>query len=286
MDEPTYEGIVSTLRGSGERHVHVEREGDHAIVRLDKPDSLNSLTGPLTVQLLDALAGLAADPGVRSVVLTGTDPAFSAGGDLHAMEEIAHGLVDRSPQGATGMWRWIRNQFGGVVRVLTGSDTVFVAAVNGACAGVGLAFALACDLVVASERARFLTAFGRIGLVPEVGTSWFLTRRLGYQRAFELFVGGRTLSAAEAERLGLVTEVVPHEELLPRALAWCDRVSALPDHAVAMTKPLLRAAADMTWEHALAMEEFAEPMCFTTAAHRERVRAMIEGRDPAGAGPR
>lgn len=121
-----------------------------------------------------------------------------------------HGLVDRGPEGATAMWSWIRYQFGGVVRLITRSDKVFVAAVGGAAAGVALAFALACDLIVASERARLLLAFGKIGLVPEVGTSWLLTRRLGYQKTFELFVGGEILTADEAARLGLVNQVVGH----------------------------------------------------------------------------
>ena len=100
------------------------------------------------------------------------------------------------------MWRWIRNEFGGIAKLIARSDKAFVAAVNGAAAGVGLAFALTCDLILVSERARLVPAFGRIGLVPEVGTSWTLTRRLGYQRTFELFAGGRHLSGAEAADVG------------------------------------------------------------------------------------
>jgi 2-(1,2-epoxy-1,2-dihydrophenyl)acetyl-CoA isomerase len=150
-----------------------------------------------------------------------------------------------------------------------------VAAVNGPAAGVGLAFALTCDLVLASDRAVIVPAFGRLGLLPEVGTSWALTRRLGYQRTFALYVEGRHLDAQEAHALGLITEVVPHDELLAVAERWCDRVAAAPDHAVAMTKPLLRACADLAWEDALRMEEFAEPNCFTTAAFARSVQAML-----------
>jgi 2-(1,2-epoxy-1,2-dihydrophenyl)acetyl-CoA isomerase len=154
---------------------------------------------------------------VRAIILTGADPAFSAGGDLRGMASTVHSLVDTSPEGTTAMWRWIRYEFGGIVRLITHSDKLFVAAVNGAAAGVGLAFAMACDLVIASDRGRLLTAFGRIGLVPEVGLGWLLTRRLGYHKTMELFISGRILSAEDALEHGLVNEVVPHEDLLPRA---------------------------------------------------------------------
>ena len=128
------------------------------------------------------------------------------------------------------------------------SDTAFIAAINGAAAGVGLAWALTCDLAIASERARIVPAFGRLGLLPEVGTSWALTRRLGYQGAFAFYAAGEHLDAQRARQLGLVHEVVAHDDLLAAAGDWCTRIAALPAHAIAMTKPLLRAAADASWE--------------------------------------
>jgi 2-(1,2-epoxy-1,2-dihydrophenyl)acetyl-CoA isomerase len=276
MEPLSYEQILTEARRSQERLVQVERHPGYAIVRLNHPTTLNALSVPLTLQLLDALRALMGDQEITSIVLTGADPAFSAGGDLHAMERVVHPLVDTSPEGAVSMWRWIRAQFGGVVRLIMYSDKVFVAAVNGACAGVGWAFVLACDLIIASQQARFVSAFGRIGLLPEVGTSWHLSRRIGYHKAFELFVSGRAISAEEALALELVNEVVPHEALLPTASAWCERITRLPSHAVALTKPLLRQSADLSWEQALTMEEFAEPMCFTTAAHRQGVRSVLE----------
>jgi 2-(1,2-epoxy-1,2-dihydrophenyl)acetyl-CoA isomerase len=277
MDVTSYEQMVAHARSDERRLVAIERDPSRAcaIVRLDDPEKLNPLSGALTVQLLDALREVAADPAVRTVILTGRDPAFSAGGDLRAMRDIVHGMVDRGDSGATAMWRWIRYEFGGVVRLIARTDKVFVAALNGAAAGVGLAFALACDLILASERARLVLAFGRIGLLPEVGTSWLLTRRLGYSKTLELFLSGEVVGAAEAHRLGLLNDVVPHDELLPRALAWAERVRDFPEHGVAMTKPLLRAAAEATWEQALTMEELAEPTCFTTRAHRDGVDAML-----------
>jgi 2-(1,2-epoxy-1,2-dihydrophenyl)acetyl-CoA isomerase len=270
----SYDELIAAAREDDRELVTSERNGDRAVVRMSDPTNLNALSAPLTLQLQDALAPLVADRELRSIVLTGEDPAFSAGGDLELMRQ-AHANIDGGRQGTSMAWRWIRWQFGGVVRTIARSDKVFVAAVNGAAAGVGMAFALASDIVLASEEARFVPAFMKIGLLPEVGTSWLLTRRIGYQRTFELFAGGRVLSGAEATELGIANAVVPHDELMPAALEWCDRISDLPDHAVLMTKPLLRAAADMSWDQALAMEEFAEPNCFTTRDHREAVEAFL-----------
>jgi 2-(1,2-epoxy-1,2-dihydrophenyl)acetyl-CoA isomerase len=269
----TYDSIVEAARGQREL-VAVSRDGAHAIVTLDDPEKLNPLSAELTVQLHDELAVLAADPAIRAVVLTGRDPAFSAGGDLRMMVDAAQTMLD-SPGGATDIWRWIRGQFGGIARLIARTDKAFIAAVNGSAAGVGLAFALACDVMVLSERGRIVPAFGRIGLVPEVGNGWALTRRLGYQRAFGLFASGRHLTAAEAFELGLGNELVPHEQLLDAALAWCERIERLPAHVLAISKPLLRQCADLTWEQAIAMEEFAEPMCFTTEAHKRAVAELL-----------
>jgi 2-(1,2-epoxy-1,2-dihydrophenyl)acetyl-CoA isomerase len=271
---PSYESLREQ-NVDAPRLVKVDREGRRALLTLDDPGSLNPLSVPLTLQLHERLAELAADPEIRVIVLTGSDPAFSAGGDLRLMRDVAHEMVDESPGGATEAWRWIRYQFGGIARLITRTDKAFIAAVNGPAAGVGLAFALACDLILVSEQARLVPAFGRIGLLPEVGNSWLLTRRLGYQGAFALFAGGRHLSGSEALELGLANECHPHAELLPAALAWADRIAELPEHFIAMTKPLLRSCADLSWDQAITMEEFAEPMCFTTEAHRRAVAELL-----------
>ena len=110
--------------------------------------------------------------------------------------------------------------------------------------------------------------------MPEVGTSWALTRRLGYQGAFAFFAGGRHIDAAEAKEMGLVHEVVPHDRLLAAADEWADRIAKLAPHALAMSKPLLRATADASWDAALTMEEYAEPNCFTTERFQAAVASM------------
>lgn len=272
------DSLYRTIVASGDEadaplRVRVEHRGDRAVVTLDEPRRLNVLSAPLVRQLRRALADLDADPDVRSVVLTGADPGFSAGGDLRMMDAAIDQLG--APEGAADIWRWIRREFGGIARLIAGSDTIFVAALNGAAAGVGLAWALTCDLVIASERAVVVPAFAKLGLIPEVGTSWALTRRLGYQGTLAYYLRGEHIDAREALRLGLVQEVVKHDRLLEVADEWCSRIAALPPHAVAMSKPLLRTAADADWSDALTLEEFAEPACFTTAAFADNVRSML-----------
>ena len=274
--EMAYREIVEVARAEERELVEVERRGDRAVLYLADPEKLNVLSAPLMVQLLARAEELARDEAVRAIVLTGRGRAFSTGGDLRMMQEQIErfGGPDDS-EGATLPWQWIRYQFGAMVRLIGRTDKAFIAALNGPAAGVGLAFALTCDLALAAEDAVIVPAFGRLGLVPEVGTSWALTRALGYRRAFAYYVVGEHIDAQRALELGLVNEVVPGGELMDAATRWCDRVSALPAHALPLAKPLLRGAADASWEQALTLEEFAEPICFTTRGFAEGVGSVV-----------
>jgi len=284
LTEQNYAEFVAAAAQAGETMVEVERRGDRTVVRLGDPEKLNVLSAPLMLQLLERTRELDGDPEIRSVVLTGAGRAFSTGGDLRLMKAVTEAFgTEREEEGAFKPYQWIRYQFGGMVRLIARSDKAFIAALNGPAAGVGLAFALTCDISIAAKGAVLVPAFGRLGLVPEVGTSWALTRALGYRRAFEFYVAGEMLDAERAAELGLVNEVVPDADLEARALEWCDGVSALPAHALPITKPLLRAAADASWEQSLAMEEFAEPICFTTRGFADGVREVI--RATASDGP-
>jgi 2-(1,2-epoxy-1,2-dihydrophenyl)acetyl-CoA isomerase len=274
--EMTYDDVVTAAQRDDRRLVEVDHRGHHAILRLADPDKLNVLSAPLMVQLIAATERLVRDPGIRAVVLTGAGRAFCTGGDLRMMQDATRRLKDPDDtEGATLPWRWIRHQFGAMVRLIGRSDTAFVAALNGPAAGVGLAFALSCDIAVAAADAVLVPAFGKLGLLPEVGTSWALTRGLGYRQAFAYYVSGKHLDAATALELGLVNEVVPAAELLDRAEDWCRRIAELPAHALPMAKPLLRACADLPWEQALTMEEFAEPICFTTEGFAQGLGRVV-----------
>lgn len=277
MPEPmTYDRLVQECENADQSYVEVERDGATALVRMSHPARYNALTPALTWQLHKALRELVDDHRVQAIILTGADPAFCAGGDLELIQR-AEEAIKQGGHGTITTWRWIRRQFGGIARLLAQSDTHVVAAINGAAAGVGLSFAFSCDMLIGSERAELVPAFGRIGLVPEVGTSWHLCRRLGYQRAMEYFVDGQHIDAGKALELGLLNRVVAHEALLDEARAWADKVCALPLGVGAMAKTQLRKIADMSWEQAIVMEELAEPNCFTTDAHRAAVRSLTGG---------
>lgn len=272
-----YDDLMARARADGRELVKVERHGEHAVLRLADPGKLNVLSAAMMVRLVDRLTGLVDDPSVRAIVLTGTDPGFCTGGDLRLMRDTVEQQADPDDvEGSTAAWQFIRRQFGGAIRLIAASDTAVLAAMNGPAAGVGLALAFAADMIIASDRAVIVPAFGRLGLLPEVGTSWHLSRILGHQRAFEYYVSGEHIPADRAYELGLVNEVVPHAELLDRAQAWCERMTALPRHALAMTKPLLRQAGSMSWEQSLTMEEFAEPNCFTTQPFAHAVTRMLD----------
>ncbi len=281
MTMTSYDEVIEDALADERELVSVERAPGRAIVTLSDPDKRNVLSAPLMLQLRTRCEELAAERGVRAIVLTGAGSAFSTGGDLRMM----HGVIDQlgdDDEGATLPWQWIRYQFGAMARLIARTDKAFIAALNGPAAGVGLAFALNCDLAIASENAILVPAFGRLGLVPEVGTSWALTRALGYRRAFELYVGGEHIDAARAAELGLVNEIVPADRLLDAAVEWCERIAALPPHALAIAKPLLRTCADASWEQALTIEEFAEPLCFTTRGFADGVATVTAA--TAGAG--
>jgi 2-(1,2-epoxy-1,2-dihydrophenyl)acetyl-CoA isomerase len=279
----TYDQVVQEGRDAGESMVAVDRPSpDRAILRMADPDKLNILSAPLMLQLQEHGEALVRDPEIRSIVLTGEGSAFSAGGDLRMMQRAVDQFgADDDTECAFMPYQWIRTRFGGFARLIAKSDKAWIAALNGPAAGVGLAFALTSDLAIAADGAVIVPAFGRLGLVPEVGTSWALTRALGYRRAFEFYVGGEHIDARRAADLGLVNEVVPAAELLPRAHEWCDRIAALPDHVLPIAKPLLRSSADASWDQSLTMEELAEPMCFTTRGFADgvaRVSSATAGR--------
>jgi len=271
-----YNELLASGRSAAQGSVLVEREqSDRAVVTLNEPERLNPLSAAICVQLNHVLHDLGAERELRTIILTGSGAAFSAGGDMEMMRRGSSAVQQAT--GSTDIWRWIRGQFGGVVRKIARSDKAFVAALNGPAAGVGLAFALSCDIAIASRRATLVPAFGRIGLLPEVGTSWALTRRLGYQGAFAFIAAGRHVGAEEALEMGLVNQVVEPDDLLAAAGRWADDVAALPEHVLQMGKTLLRSASDLGWEESVRMEEFAEPNCFTTEAFASAVRDFAEG---------
>ncbi|MGA4994122.1 enoyl-CoA hydratase-related protein [Nonomuraea bangladeshensis] len=247
-----------------------------ATITLDRPDAMNSLTTELKVALLDALRRAADDPAIRAVLLTGAGRAFCAGQDLreHAGNlEAGRGLDDT-----------VRRHYNPVVELLTTMPKPVVAAVNGVAAGAGASLAFACDLRVASEKAKFALAFTGVGLAPDSGASWTLQRLVGLGRAAELLLLGEPLDAARALELGLVTRVVPADDVLKTAYELAARLAQGPTVAYAATKRALAHAATHALPDALALEADLQDECAATRDHREATRAFLAKQRPAFTG--
>jgi 2-(1,2-epoxy-1,2-dihydrophenyl)acetyl-CoA isomerase len=250
--------------------LRVEVDGAVALLTLDRPDALNALTVPLKVALLTALDRIAADRAVRAVVLTGAGRAFCAGQDL----------AERAQPDAAPLDAELRERYNPIVRALRSMGQPVIAAVNGVAAGAGASLAFACDLRIAAADARFVLAFGRIGLVPDSGATWFLPRLVGSARAAELALVGDPVSADEALRVGLVHRVVPGESLMAEARALADRLAASAPAALAMTKAALERSWSLDLDAALDEEARIQGIAGASADHAEGLAAFREKRPP------
>ncbi|WP_128375079.1 enoyl-CoA hydratase/isomerase family protein [Streptomyces cavernae] len=248
---------------------------DNAVswITLNRPETLNAITPDQRERLIQLFSEASADPAVRAVVLTATGRGFCAGADLR-------GTAVQAERVAGDVARTIRLGAQRLVAAVLDCEKPVVAAVNGTAAGIGAHLALACDLVIAAEEARFIEVFVRRGLVPDGGGAYLLPRLVGPQRAKELMFFGDALSAADAERLGLVNRVVPAGELEKTARAWAERLAAGPTRTLALTKQLVNASLDGDRTAAFAAEAAAQEINMTTADAREGVTSFVERRSP------
>ncbi len=243
-----------------------------ATLTLNRPDALNALNGDLRRELNAAIKAAARDDATRAVVLTGAGRGFCAGADL------------REGSGEREFRAVLTAEYNPMIAAIRALPKPVVAAVNGVAAGAGVSLALAADVVVASEEARFVPAFNRIGLVPDSGLARVLVRSLGRHRAFEILVGERQLGAADAHQLGLVAAVVPADRLADAARELAQRLAAGPTVGIGLTKRLLNVAEDATLSEALRVEAELQELAGRTDDHAEGVAAFGEKRDPRFAG--
>lgn len=251
-----------------------ERRGRVGLVTLNRPDALNALSVEMGVALRDAVTRAAGDGETGAVVVTGAGRAFSAGGDIAFMKSV----FDRG-----GKFEDFEPLVGGgpgVVRAIMACDKPVLAAVNGAAAGGGMSVALACDLRWCSDRARFGQSFVKIGLHPDWGSLYTLPRLVGMSRALELMWTGDLIDAAEALRIGLVSRVLPGEQLLPETLAFAERLASGPAFAIAEIKRSVREALGYTLDQALARELESQERCWKTQDAREGITSFLEKREP------
>jgi len=253
-----------------------EQVGHVVTLTMNEPEKRNPLTGNTAVpEFLAAIDRIHNDARVRAVILTGAGSAFSSGGDVRNMLRQANGEV-------TGMQ--IRHEYRtGIQRIplaLFNLEVPVIAAVNGAAVGAGLDLACMCDVRIASEKARFAESFVKLGIIPGDGGAWLLTRLIGMSRAAEMVFTGDTIDARQAEQWGLVSRVVPPEELMPAANALAARMAANPGHAVRLAKRLLRESLHTRLDTLLEMAAAYQALAHQTDDHREAVNAFLEKRAP------
>ena len=243
-------------------------EGPVAKIVLNRPEKLNALTHEMRAQLRDYTQQLRFDENVRCIIVTGEGRAFCTGADVGRMQRGGLRAEREKMQGGS-------HQF---LRTLHATEKPVIAAVRGPTVGIGWSIALACDLIVASETARFSQVFRRIGLAPDGGAIWLLTRRIGLARAKELVFTARFVEAAEALSLGLVNYVVPDGELMAKAEALAADLASGPTFAFGMAKKLFHMASGPSYEDFLDYEAFVQPQLDQTEDHREGVAAFREKR--------
>jgi len=250
--------------------LRIALDGAVATVMLDRPEALNALTVPLKEELRAAFEGFVADDAVRAVVLTGAGRAFCAGQDLR----------ERLEPGALPLADEIRARYNPLIRAMRGLPKPIVAAVNGVAAGAGAALAFACDVRLAAENASFVLAFGRVGLIPDSGATWLLPRLIGAAKATELALLNEPLTAADAERFGLVARVVAEDRLLEEAQAIAARLADAAPRANALTKRALALGWEADLETQLETEADFQGEAGATADHAEGIAAFLERRPP------
>jgi 2-(1,2-epoxy-1,2-dihydrophenyl)acetyl-CoA isomerase len=218
------------------------------IITLNRPAALNSFTGEMHVQLLAALNAAADDARVRAVIVTGAGRGFCAGQDLTDPDMAA------AQGGVPDIGAVIERRYVPLALRIRSMPVPVIAAVNGVAAGAGANFALGCDMVIAARSAGFIQAFSKIGLIPDCGGTWLLTRLVGRARALGLAMTGDKLPAEEAQRIGLIWQCVDDAALMDSAMALAAKLAALPSKALAETRHALDAAAKLDYEGALALE--------------------------------
>jgi len=254
--------------------VQLEQRGEVAIVTLNRPANLNALTVDVARDF-NAAVRESIEKRARALVLTGAGRAFSAGGDLREMQNIASrdGRVEAFFDEPLRM-------LNETIMLIRRTPIPFIAAVNGVASGGGCNLALACDLVIAAEGAKFNQAFIKIGLSPDCGGTFILPRLVGWKRAAELMFTGDMVTAQQALEMGMINAVTPDSELMSRALAMAERLAAAPTAAIAQIKRLLEASAVNDQETQLELERKAQIESGKTKDFIEGVSAFLEKRPP------
>ncbi|WP_411820272.1 enoyl-CoA hydratase [Hyphococcus formosus] len=239
-----------------------------AVITLNRPDRLNAFNGDMRKDLADAVREASGDDAIRAVVITGEGRAFCAGADVTAVNDKFN-VEDV-----------LNTEYAAFLSTIATMPKPVIAAINGPAAGIGMTTALTCDLRVMGEETYLMSAFANIGLVPDGGLSYLLTREIGYARAYQLAIEAEKLDAKRALDWGLVNRVVPNTEVLSNAVEWAQSLTQRAPMALSLTKRVFRAAAQGGLHNAMAFEAQNQRAAIATEDCREGVAALLGKRKP------
>ncbi len=247
------------------------KENGVGTVTLNRPKSYNSFNREMALACQEALDDCATDNTIRAIVLTGEGKAFCAGQDL---------VEVTTPEIHPGFKAILEEHYGPIIKKIRSIEKPVIAAVNGVAAGAGANIALACDIVVANEKASFIQAFSGIGLVPDSGGTYFLPRLIGFHKALALSMLGDKVSASEAEKMGMIYKVFTSDEFEENVNALASRLAKMPTKGLALTKQLFNASMTNNLEQQLNMENRLQIEASETEDYHEGVQAFLEKRIP------
>tara|TARA_B100001939_G_scaffold140994_1_gene122060 strand:+ start:650 stop:1423 length:774 start_codon:yes stop_codon:yes gene_type:complete len=249
--------------------VKYEKKDSVVLITFNRPEVRNAFNAKMTEDILEALVEAKNDSNIRAIVLTGEGLSFSAGADLSARDN-----------------KWSDTEAALIEGYLPSLKEIMempkpvISAVNGAAAGIGSAYAMACDLTVMSEEAYILQAFSNIGLIPDGGANWFLTNTVGYKLAYQIAIEGERIDAKRCLELGLVNKVVAGENLLAEAISWADKLSLRSSQSLSLTKKIMRKSVDSSYEDIYDLEAKTQNTLTGSEDNIEGITAFMEKRKP------
>ncbi len=251
------------------KEIKIEKRDACGILILNRPENRNALSWNMRLEMIEALQKISEDDDIRALIITGAgDKAFCSGGDIGAMKDI-------TPVGGRKRMR-ITNK---VISLIWEMEKPVISAVNGWAVGGGCGLVFAADMIIASEKARFQLPFARLGLVPDMGTMFFLPRLIGLPLAKELMLTTRIIDAAEAEKIGLVNYVVPAEKLIEKSFEFAMAMTKYPPAALGMTKRIMNQSINLDLNGLLELEGQAQGILFQTENFKEGRKAFLEKRE-------
>ncbi|HZK83144.1 MAG TPA: enoyl-CoA hydratase/isomerase family protein [Desulfosporosinus sp.] len=241
-----------------------------SVLTFNRPDKMNSVDEQFCMDVQAVCKVISENDAVKVVVITGAGKGWSSGGDISMLASIKNPINAKATYDAAGE----------LVKAIYELKKPVIAALNGVVAGASIAACLACDLIIASEKARVGFTFMQLAFCPDSGTSHFLIEKVGYHKALELLWFGKILNAEEAEKLGLFNTVVPHEECLPEAIRWAEKLAQQPLMTVGLDKKLLREASKNNFYQQTELEAMSQVLAWSSEDFKEGCSAFAEKRKP------